>query len=153
MYNYSGFSNNLYSFCNSNKHAAHKHPSYNSLTYCVSLSVNCTFAHWHLVNEFALHSNADWQRSQRTISCLECVIIIKNKKGSREIFPTSKLKQKPHLFYAEQVTQPSSIEQLGPAGISSAICCTCSGITGSIFFPPWFSTVNLTACDAACVRR
>jgi len=56
-------------------------------------------------------------------------------------------------FYAEHVTQPSSIEQLGPAGISSTICSTTSGITGSMFLPPWFSTVNLTACEAACVRR
>ena len=55
--------------------------------------------------------------------------------------------------YAEQVTQPSSIEQLGPAGISSDICSTTSGITGSMFLPPWFSTVNLTACDAAWVRK
>ena len=45
------------------------------------------------------------------------------------------------------------IEQVGPAGISSAICSTNSGITGSMFLPPWFSTVNLTACDAAWVRR
>lgn len=56
--------------------------------------------------------------------------------------------------YAEQVTHPSSIEQLGPAGISSSLLsATTSGITASIFLPPWFSTVNLTACDAACVRR
>ena len=63
------------------------------------------------------------------------------------------LRRKVLRLYAEHVTQPSSIEQLGPAGISSTICSTTSGITGSMFLPPWFSTVNLTACDAACVRR
>jgi hypothetical protein len=47
--------------------------------------------------------------------------------------------------YPEQLIQPSSIEQTGPSIISSALCSICSGITGSIFLPAWFSTVNLTA--------
>ncbi|MGY4539275.1 hypothetical protein ACVW0P_003709 [Mucilaginibacter sp. UYNi724] len=32
--------------------------------------LNCTVLHWHLVNEFALHSNGASQRSQWSISCL-----------------------------------------------------------------------------------
>jgi len=47
--------------------------------------------------------------------------------------------------YPEQLMQPSSIEQTGPSTISSALCSICSGITGSMFLPAWFSTVNLTA--------
>lgn len=57
------------------------------------------------------------------------------------------------LSYPEQLMQPSSIVQTGPSIISSALCSMTAGITGSRFLPDWFSTVNFTACDAACVRR
>ena len=68
------FNSPMYSCCNSSRHFAHKHPSYCSLIYCVSFKVSCTVVHWHLVNELALHSNGDWHRSQRTISCFWWII-------------------------------------------------------------------------------
>ena len=68
--NYFGLlKSSLYFFCNSSKQSAHKQPSKSSLTYWVSFRVSCTLAHWHLVNEFALHSNGALQRSQCTVSC------------------------------------------------------------------------------------
>ena len=57
-------------------------------------------------------------------------------------------------YQALQATQPSSILHDCPAVSLSPIICVPAAFTiGSAIYPPCFSTVNCTACDAAFVRR
>lgn len=55
---------------------------------------------------------------------------------------------------ALQLMQPSSMVHAAPVLDSSGDSSGCvAGSTGSMFLPPCCSTVNCTACAAACVRR